>query len=281
MKIVRLCVVGALSAFTLISSASPAEAHFRSRRIFRTPAYAVQPGQSCFVAETCGDIASFPTAEAGVCTGAGCNWSNECSGGCSQVSDAVAESAAPPLLEERVTAPLIHSPITHSIVQAPVFHAPVMHAPMVKAPFPPHPIYGYMAAGPYYYGVPHYYDPSWDWNRADLRTNVQRGPVAKGRPEAYPALPYSEFANQQAVESANVDNTRGTIVVRVPKENARVFIDGQLMKTSGLVRTFSTPPLTPGKTFEMEVRGEWQGDEPHTKRIEVKAGKTTPVELGQ
>jgi uncharacterized protein (TIGR03000 family) len=286
MKIVRLSVVGALGALVFVSSASPIQAHFRSRQIFRTPAYCVNPSQSCFVEQTCGDVASFPVAEAGVCAGAGCNWSNECSGGCSQVSDVVTESVAPPLLEERVTAPLLHVPEVSSIVHAPVVHAPVMHAPfahppMVKAPYPAHPIYGYMAAGPYYYGVPHYYDPSWDWNRTDVRTNVPRGPVAKGRPDAYPALPYSEFAAQQAVESATVDNTRGTIVVRVPQENARVFIEGQLMRTTGLVRTFTTPPLARGRAFEMEVRGEWQGDEPHTKRVEVRAGQTTTVELGR
>lgn len=267
MSIVRTSIVGAISAVALWGGDSRLEAHCRSR-LFLAPAYSAQASQSDLAETTWGDALPSAPISAGVSLATHCSWSEESSGGSTLVRDA-AETEAPPLLPPAYARGSVE-------VAEPIGSAPYPHRWAVPA----HPIYSYLAAGPYYYGVPSYYDPSWDAGRL-ARQSAQRGPVAKGRSDVYPALPYSEFANRQTTENANQDATRAQIVVRVPSDDARVYFEGQLMQTGGQVRTFTTPPLVRGRVYELEIRGVWQGDEPHTKRIEVRAGQTYTVELGK
>jgi uncharacterized protein (TIGR03000 family) len=67
-------------------------------------------------------------------------------------------------------------------------------------------------------------------------------PVDQGRP----AMPSSEGQTQQV---------RAQVTIDVPPE-AKLFIDGNLMKSGSGRRVFETPALTPGQVYYYEVRVE-------------------------
>jgi uncharacterized protein (TIGR03000 family) len=56
-------------------------------------------------------------------------------------------------------------------------------------------------------------------------------------------------------ESANV----ATMMAHVP-ENAQVFFDAQPTRSTGMERTYISPPLVPGKTYTYTVRVDWVED---------------------
>ena len=51
-----------------------------------------------------------------------------------------------------------------------------------------------------------------------------------------------------------------TIEVRVPIENAQVFVNNQPTKQTGMVRMFGSPALPAGAKYQYEIRVEWSAD---------------------
>jgi uncharacterized protein (TIGR03000 family) len=69
--------------------------------------------------------------------------------------------------------------------------------------------------------------------------------------------------------------TRARLIVEVPAD-ARLYIDGQQMKTTSATRSFTTPTLEPGQLYYYEVKAEVIRDgKPvtQTKRVIIKAGE--------
>jgi uncharacterized protein (TIGR03000 family) len=72
------------------------------------------------------------------------------------------------------------------------------------------------------------------------------------------------------------------VEVRLPRADARLFIDGTEAKSTGAVREFSTPPLTSAEPYLYELRAEWTIDgrtTTHTKRVAGRAGDKVVVEF--
>jgi len=76
-------------------------------------------------------------------------------------------------------------------------------------------------------------------------------------------------------------NTSATLDVKVPAD-ARVWVAGQETKQTGSERWFSSPPLTPGKSFAYEVKAEWMENGKkveQTRNVTVEAGKESLVDF--
>jgi uncharacterized protein (TIGR03000 family) len=72
------------------------------------------------------------------------------------------------------------------------------------------------------------------------------------------------------------------VEVRMPRPDARLFIDGSEAKSTGAVRGFSTPPLATADPYTYELRAEWTVDgltSTHTKRVTGRAGEKVVVEF--
>jgi uncharacterized protein (TIGR03000 family) len=72
------------------------------------------------------------------------------------------------------------------------------------------------------------------------------------------------------------------IEVRLPRNDARVFIDGAATKSAGSIRTFNTPVQTRADTLAYDIRAEWTIDgltTTHTKRVAGHAGERVVVEF--
>ena len=70
--------------------------------------------------------------------------------------------------------------------------------------------------------------------------------------------------------------------VRVPA-NAEVWVEGDKTSQTGAVRHFSSPALTPGKTFTYDLRARWTGADgkavDRTKQVKVQAGARVGVDF--
>jgi uncharacterized protein (TIGR03000 family) len=72
------------------------------------------------------------------------------------------------------------------------------------------------------------------------------------------------------------------VEVRVPKADARLFVDGTETKSTGLVRKFTTPPLKTSAAYTYEVRAEWTVDgltTTATKQVTGRAGEKAVAEF--
>jgi uncharacterized protein (TIGR03000 family) len=72
--------------------------------------------------------------------------------------------------------------------------------------------------------------------------------------------------------------------VQVPSTDAELWFNGVLMPGVGTLRTFNTPPLTPGEYFHYTVQARWTegGRLVETRRnVPVQAGRTALVNFGQ
>jgi uncharacterized protein (TIGR03000 family) len=69
--------------------------------------------------------------------------------------------------------------------------------------------------------------------------------------------------------------TRARLLVQVPAD-AKLYIDGRLMKSTSGSRTYSTPALEPGQLYYYELRAEMVRDGKvvsEAKRVIVRAGQ--------
>jgi uncharacterized protein (TIGR03000 family) len=77
------------------------------------------------------------------------------------------------------------------------------------------------------------------------------------------------------------EQVRARVRVDVPAD-ARLYIDGQLMRTAGRGRTFQTPPLAPGKAYFYDVKVEIDRDGrtmADTQRVVVRAGQMVSADF--
>jgi uncharacterized protein (TIGR03000 family) len=128
--------------------------------------------------------------------------------------------------------------------------------------------YSYPYYGNYAYSVPYYAD-TWV-------------PYQDYSSYATPATAtYQSFYPQDQQANSNT----ATVMVKVPTQDAQVFFDGQATNQRGMNRNFTTPALTPGKTYGYEVRATWTGplDAPvtQTRTIQVTPGQRTIVDFTQ
>jgi uncharacterized protein (TIGR03000 family) len=66
------------------------------------------------------------------------------------------------------------------------------------------------------------------------------------------------------------------VEVRLPRADAKLFIDGAEMKGQGTVRHFRTPEVATVQTYSYDLRAEWTADglsTTHAKRVVGRAGE--------
>jgi uncharacterized protein (TIGR03000 family) len=101
----------------------------------------------------------------------------------------------------------------------------------------------------------------------DLRDAGSYGASTPAYPYGYSSVAAQDMAPVQA-------DTVAHITARVPA-NAELWFDGSKTTTTGSVREFQSPPLTPGSRYVYEVRARWKenGHEvTQTQKVEVTAG---------
>jgi carbonic anhydrase len=89
-----------------------------------------------------------------------------------------------------------------------------------------------------------------------------------------------ELKAEEGVKPPEGKTKAGSIEVRLPGEDAKVWIDGEETKAKGTVRTYKTPPLPVEGRFEYTVKATWteQGKEvSREKKVIVRPGETTSV----
>jgi uncharacterized protein (TIGR03000 family) len=89
------------------------------------------------------------------------------------------------------------------------------------------------------------------------------------------ASPYSARPTV-AVAKAATEQNRATIIIDVPQQ-ARLYIDGQLMANKFGKRTFATTPLQPGQAYFHDVRMEWVENgqqQVQSTRVVFRSGET-------
>jgi uncharacterized protein (TIGR03000 family) len=72
-----------------------------------------------------------------------------------------------------------------------------------------------------------------------------------------------------------IDNP-SLIIVNVPDDHASVWVQGQLMQTTGKQRVFAAPPLEPGLNYSYTIRVR-SGDE----KQPVEETRTVPIRRGE
>jgi uncharacterized protein (TIGR03000 family) len=110
-----------------------------------------------------------------------------------------------------------------------------------------------------------------------------RDPGGAGGPSLGPLYPdeYGYESARQAPPNRRAVDLFGHIIVRVPAD-AVVRFDGYKTKSTGPVRQFDTPPLTPGKPYNYEIEAQWEenGRQVTQKQaIPVSAGRDTEIQF--
>jgi uncharacterized protein (TIGR03000 family) len=116
-----------------------------------------------------------------------------------------------------------------------------------------HPYYGWGAYYPNYGGYSSYYpnsyntDPSYGYNPYDSSYPSSGSLTDPGATGFYPSG-YSAFPAPS--------DSRALVTVIVPA-SAKVWFDGTATVSTGPVRQYSTPPLTPGRQYTYWARARW------------------------
>jgi uncharacterized protein (TIGR03000 family) len=170
-----------------------------------------------------------------------------------------------------------------------------LFAPVDSGTFGVFPIYynGYYGNGMSMYGppVPTYGQVPTVWGGSDYRVNQNEPIVGVGTGWMYrsptvrlPAEALNAVAEPGVLDQRVVDGALSplTVEVRLPIENANVFINKQAIRGSGAVRLFASPPLKPGATYQYEVRAIWiiNGQRTSlTRNVQGKAGETVVADF--
>jgi uncharacterized protein (TIGR03000 family) len=125
--------------------------------------------------------------------------------------------------------------------------------------------YGYPGSYAYYY--PYVY-PSYSYYSYPVysSSNYYMTPSA---PLYVPSYPLDNVSPAAGAAPATVE-------IRVPVENAEVWFQGLKTTETGTVRVFTSPPLTPGRTYTYRVRAAWRSD-----AGAVEQARSVPVQPGQ
>jgi uncharacterized protein (TIGR03000 family) len=147
-----------------------------------------------------------------------------------------------------------------------------------------YPSYGYYGGNGYgYYGGNGYYSnyysdysaPGYDLGSTNSNGAVDRYPY--DNPRLQPDLRDSgPFPLDNSVAQPD---TTAHITVGVPA-NGKVWFDGSEMTSTGTIREYRSPPLTPGGRYSYEVQARWNErgrDVTQMQRIDVSAGARVSV----
>lgn len=88
-----------------------------------------------------------------------------------------------------------------------------------------------------------------------------------------------------AQEKKDEPKVKSKLKVKVPQDDAKLFIEGKETKPSGDVREFETPEIVAGKLYEYAFLVKWEPNNytkmTRTKTIEFKGGDDVTVDLTQ
>jgi uncharacterized protein (TIGR03000 family) len=151
------------------------------------------------------------------------------------------------------------------------------------------PYYGYRHYGyyPYYglYGYYPYYD-AYGYTGSGLGYNSSYYSSGGGEEpplvDDYPSVttPAASYPSYYPAATAESDE-KAHITANVPAD-ARLWFDGTLTKSTGPVREFSSPLLTPGRQYTYEVRATWNEDGhevTQAKKLAVTAGANITLDF--
>lgn len=119
---------------------------------------------------------------------------------------------------------------------------------------------------------PAYFYPGW----------VGGGWVPLAKPGALPAAVVEAPAELPTPAAVLTTPAPLQVEVRLPREDARLFIDGAEARTVGVLRKFATPPLETTTPHTYELRAEWVvggRTTTHTRQVTGRAGETVVVEF--
>jgi uncharacterized protein (TIGR03000 family) len=166
--------------------------------------------------------------------------------------------------------------------------------------YPHHGAYGYRHYHPYYngsygyyypysygsygYDYPYNYDPSLYVLPTDSTYFGSAGDVAPYPADGITSATPSAGGYQAFYPPATVTtpaDTRAHVTAKVPAD-AQIWFDGTPTTSTGPVRQFDSPPLTPGSRYGYEVRARWteNGHEvTQTQQVAVTAGAHVQVDF--
>jgi uncharacterized protein (TIGR03000 family) len=149
-----------------------------------------------------------------------------------------------------------------------------------------HPYYNYGN----YYGYDPYYNPysnSYYNNYFDVGSSPpydsdNSGIYGEAGSSAPPVVNYqSSNPAATAVAAVAAPDNDAHVTVAVPAD-AQVWLDGVPTKSTGSIREFNSPPLTPGVRYSYEVQARWNEngkDVTQTQKVEVGAGTHARVDF--
>ena len=126
--------------------------------------------------------------------------------------------------------------------------------------------YDYLRHGTY--TMPYYYYPR---------------PVSySSRPLYTPSYSYAPSDAGAEEQTVPVNDNRAFIRVHVPA-NAEIWFEGDKTNQKGTDRTFASPALQPGRTFNYDIRARWTGADgkvvDQTQKVKVEAGRRSNVDF--
>jgi len=84
-----------------------------------------------------------------------------------------------------------------------------------------------------------------------------------------------------STDALAASDNRARIHVRLPAD-ATLWVDGDATQQAGAERDFTTPPLTPGTTYQYTLKARWmQGNDPveKTMKVDVRANETSQADF--
>jgi uncharacterized protein (TIGR03000 family) len=165
------------------------------------------------------------------------------------------------------------------------------HSPYQAGVYSPYP--GIWAPVPY----PNWnYPPHWIWSymRPDVPgdrngDSLGSGRTYRGRDTLDPAVPYSDYLRGQKDVLKGRDDAKpgaaankAVLEIRMPTETAKLFFDGKEATGDGETRTFSTPVLAPGQTYQFTLKAAWPGlinDLTNEQTVSFQAGDHKKIDL--
>jgi uncharacterized protein (TIGR03000 family) len=140
--------------------------------------------------------------------------------------------------------------------------------------------YGYYGGYPYYgayypyYGGYSYGNPGWN-DDSGYYSSYLRDYYGGTTP------PYGSYGTNTLLETSG---NSGVVHVHVPLALADVAFDGKLTTSTGTDRVFTTPELTPGKSYIYTVTANWtEGGvaRNETRAVHVEAGQSSTVDFSK
>jgi uncharacterized protein (TIGR03000 family) len=96
-----------------------------------------------------------------------------------------------------------------------------------------------------------------------------------------PAAPAPTPAPAGEAKLGSTENNRARVVFKLP-ENAKLYVEGQLIENAAEIKTFRTPVLEAGKSFVYSIRVEVSKDGETMvgeTTVNVQAGREESVDL--